>query len=699
MKGVWGYEPKEFSERIQRQDLEFLKHLDYERVAIDEILTLEPGTPYYLSFLMDTIERRDIGKKLLQLQWDQEPSIWTMEAGKRLIMRAFEDGNYGEAETRIREFMKRFPEISGMRFQLLKSLYLQEKDSEVLGFIKNLSEADRAAFSVSERAETDLFRAVSSFRTGTPGWQSMFSSLFLSYPYSQIHERAFAFLKYEPSRLRSFAETDRRIIFGVDAIGRKSYTEAYDHLQPLVEKRYTGFSDYQSCAYLYLLYYGSGKAAQGAAVLSKWAEEPGALRFALLEMAGRLYRKAESYRKAIEVLEKAYELAPDAETRDRIIWYLLDCHAKLSPETAAKKFGTYARVWSNPSNFVDLFDEFISSLVQQYRWDVLHSVFTSVGDYVDVDTKAKFAFILARAVHAGLYTTEGKDEAVRNLLETAASGSPRGYYSFLASYALGRRPRLFENMPSATDTVQSDVQLKEDYESLYKGYLRFGLIDEAYEFARVNYTSLSAQSLREHAGRLEERERYIEGIRLMSMAVRQQSWILTREDMDLLYPRPFLSMINDVAERQNLHPAVFFALVREESHFDREIVSFAGAVGLTQLMPSTAKEVARSMAMESLSLTDPYTNLSLGGTYLRGILKRLDHNLWALLSYNAGTSRMRRWLRAYETLPDELLLEAVPFSETREYGKKLLVSSVIYGYRYEGVEPGDMIQLFFPAFP
>jgi soluble lytic murein transglycosylase len=172
----------------------------------------------------------------------------------------------------------------------------------------------------------------------------------------------------------------------------------------------------------------------------------------------------------------------------------------------------------------------------------------------------------------------------------------------------------------------------------------------------------------------------------------------TIQEYKLLYPRAFLSRIKELGSQYGIPLPVLYGLVREESYFDPEIVSHAGAVGLSQLMPTTAEHVASLMKKESYDLTDPNDNLEIGSYYLGRMLNRFDRISYSLFAYNAGPGRVTEWDRKFGSLPDELFLEAIPFQETRHYLRKVLVTAVFYGYLYENEKPEKVIQLFFPEY-
>ena len=109
-------------------------------------------------------------------------------------------------------------------------------------------------------------------------------------------------------------------------------------------------------------------------------------------------------------------------------------------------------------------------------------------------------------------------------------------------------------------------------------------------------------------------------------------------------------------------------------------------------MPSTAGDISRKLKVYDYDLTDAYTNLRFGSFYLDELIGRLDGSVMlALFSYNGGITRVRNWVRANSTLPRDLFLEVIPYSETRDYGRKVLSAAVIYAALYYDKTPNMII--------
>jgi soluble lytic murein transglycosylase len=156
-------------------------------------------------------------------------------------------------------------------------------------------------------------------------------------------------------------------------------------------------------------------------------------------------------------------------------------------------------------------------------------------------------------------------------------------------------------------------------------------------------------------------------------------------DFGMRYPAPYRDLLRDYANQQQLDEAWLYALIRQESRFVPEARSNVGAGGLMQLMPTTARWVARKLGLRSYrrtQMTDVELNLNLGTWYLRHVLDELDNQpLLASAAYNAGPRRAREW-RTDAPMEGAIYAESIPLSETRDYVEKVMSSAVYYSQQF-----------------
>lgn len=152
-------------------------------------------------------------------------------------------------------------------------------------------------------------------------------------------------------------------------------------------------------------------------------------------------------------------------------------------------------------------------------------------------------------------------------------------------------------------------------------------------------------------------------------------------DYVLLYPRPFDAEVASAARLAQLPPEIVYGVVRQESLYRIDAVSSAGARGLMQLEPDTARRTARAWSRpvpKPTDLFDPSTNLSLGAARLRMLLDRFDGQIpVALAGYNAGPNAVNRWLPA-KPLDADIWIENIPYNETRGYVQRILWHSLLF---------------------
>jgi len=182
---------------------------------------------------------------------------------------------------------------------------------------------------------------------------------------------------------------------------------------------------------------------------------------------------------------------------------------------------------------------------------------------------------------------------------------------------------------------------------------------------------------------------YAKRIHLYDRTVNTADRTKGEHDFGLRYPTPFKEQLSPIAKNIDLNLAWAYGLIRQESRFITNASSSVGASGLMQVMPNTAKYVAKKIGMNSYTnerLKETQTNLTLGSHYLNMVLKDLDDS-WVLASaaYNAGPSRPKSWReRLNQSTEGAIFVESIPFNETRTYVKNVLANASYYSLLMDG---------------
>ena len=259
--------------------------------------------------------------------------------------------------------------------------------------------------------------------------------------------------------------------------------------------------------------------------------------------------------------------------------------------------------------------------------------------------------------------------------EYAQLARERDFYGFLAA----ERSR----MPYATNHQPVPV----DPRAAARVMDTAGIIRARELFARGDY--LDARREWYHAERLFSREELI----AQASLARQMDWYFPAirgiskaqhwDDLDIRFPLAYREPILEQARLRQLNSTWVYAITRQESGFMTDARSHAGAMGLMQLMPATARETARRYNIPLGNANEvllPERNIALGTAYLSQLYGQFQGNrVLASAAYNAGPGRVRQWTRDMPALPSDIWIETIPFDETRAYVQSVLTYGVIYG--------------------
>lgn len=419
--------------------------------------------------------------------------------------------------------------------------------------------------------------------------------------------------------------------------------------------------------------------------------------------AGRLFEKTGIYfAKSKECFEKAIETADSDTKKDNALWYLLDTMLDYQLDFLVSNIQEYAKQFNNPEYFDDFFDKLSVTLLSSARWKAFQIIYKKIDGYATDESVAKFAFIFARLAQEKMTNADEK-QINEAFLRAIKSGSAL-YYKILSTCQLNFDDEQVQKImycpvmsKEQRNKKMSEMMTENEplADSLMEGYVIFGFPELIYEEWQTLFPNLSEKTnfyLAEflyNCGKTDSQNRfYTQSLRIAAKAYNYSAEMLTKKEMKLVFPSCYSDEIEKFAAEYMISPNIMFALVRSESFFDPNIKSAVGAVGLTQLMEFTANDVARKLKITDYSLVDVETNLQIGTYYLSELLNRCDNSLLqAFFSYNAGITRVRRWLKSSlaefgtkNKLPMDLFLETLPYTETREYGRKLVSAATMYDF-------------------
>lgn len=191
------------------------------------------------------------------------------------------------------------------------------------------------------------------------------------------------------------------------------------------------------------------------------------------------------------------------------------------------------------------------------------------------------------------------------------------------------------------------------------------------------------------------RHQYPQAIRLINQAMDQDSQFKDWSFLKKAFPLTYFGMIQTESKKYSLHPYVIQSLIRQESAFGLKAVSSSNALGLMQMIPPTAYDVAKRMSLKVTVPDDlyrPEVNIPMGTFYFNSLIEEFKgHIPLALAAYNAGPSRLKTWLKGRKDtenlmnhfsteVKDEIWMDELPWSETSFYVKAILRNIILYQY-------------------
>lgn len=424
----------------------------------------------------------------------------------------------------------------------------------------------------------------------------------------------------------------------------------------------------------------------------------------------RFLRADERWKDAEAWFSRAAGRAGSPAERDAAQWYAVEAASRQSPELAIAALARALTGSANPGYYSDLVEPLSRDALLAKDGRALAAIDAATAQASRKDA-ARIAYLCARAAGLGIITDADVAAAFGSRyhdalayadarMQAAYDQRADEWYRLAAAYRLGKplieplatapeedpaldpagqKPAAEEQAPGAEKPPRDEVSIDEYALAM----ARFGLGARVRAELGAGYASLAPATVRSIATALSASGHHAQALRVIAWLYWRSSYTPTRADAELFWPRPYRQLFADAAGSAGLDEFLLYGLARSESYFDPAARSSSGALGLTQLLPATAAEMAGRLHLEEYSLVDPSDNLRLGSAYFARILDNLGGRvLPAVFSYNAGPTRFRRWEAEFGALPGDMLLELLTYAETRQYGRNIAVAALTYAALY-----------------
>ena len=389
----------------------------------------------------------------------------------------------------------------------------------------------------------------------------------------------------------------------------------------------------------------------------------GATEYSLLSVIGKDARKSASAAATLSDMESGL-----SREQRSFAWGVLG-HYHAQSQNMPTALSYYGRVSDRKQLTDEQLEWYARAALRLQRWDELASVIQHMPEKLQKDPT--WQYWLGRS-----FAAQGKSSQAKEMYEKAAA-SGRNFYAVMAGEELGRRINTRNNV---SDADARDVRrMSED------GAIKRALV--LFKNSQSNGDSKmrrQAQAEWRFATRDFNEDNLLTAAQVAfdnqfyDMAINSADRTDHKLNYKLRYISPFKDLTVRYATQAGVDPAWVYGLIRQESRFVMGAQSSVGAQGLMQVMPATAREIAGKIGMSSSELYTMDGNIRMGTWYMADAKRRLQNNeVMATAGYNAGPGRARNW-QASSPLEGAIYAETIPFTETRDYVKKVMTNATYY---------------------
>lgn len=413
----------------------------------------------------------------------------------------------------------------------------------------------------------------------------------------------------------------------------------------------------------------------------------------------KAYGRYDNFPKAIEINEKIIKEFPQTQ----------------AASFASSKLGFLYFDSGNYDKAISYFEPYLNqgsrSQKENAHWYCLWSYYlsgqlekalTEIDQYATLKTKNKEQLQMLAYWKGRIFEKLKKTEEAKQIYKTILGAHSLDYYSLLAKQRITNShldPRTLISLDQLnfvpTGIKQDDIQsislktISSD-DPLIKAILLFqlGMDNFAFDESKTSsYTHLQPDLNLSHAIQLSGNFRHGYGVRKMAMAGKL-SGISSVDAFQLAFPQAYKKYVSPYSQLWGIDENIVYAVMRQESAFTPEAFSYAFAHGLMQIIPPTAKEIAEKIHCKGFTmdaLRTPIINTLFGTYYFSHVLDSLEQNMiYAIAAYNAGPQAVRRWKNKANNWEMDEFIELIPYSQTKDYVKKVLVNYLVYQRVYKG---------------
>ncbi|MBP3221441.1 MAG: lytic transglycosylase domain-containing protein [Neisseriaceae bacterium] len=323
---------------------------------------------------------------------------------------------------------------------------------------------------------------------------------------------------------------------------------------------------------------------------------------------------------------------------------------------------------ANPAFFSEeQWEWYARAALRLNRWDLVENIISQMPE--NLQNTAKWQYWQARA-----YENNGKQQQATPLYQAAAD-SGRNFYALLSQEELGIPLNAKNNAEAQIPLINNILQNKAINQALV-------LFEEAYQTGNREMRVAAGLQWRYAVANFDEPNliasaQLANDIGFYEMAIYSADKTNHLLNFDLRYLSPYRETMNYYAHQNGIDPAWAYGIIRQESRFMMTAQSGVGASGLMQIMPATARLIAKQIGISDYDINDLNTNIQMGTWYLADGRNKLGSEVLATAGYNAGPHRARKW-QANVPLEGAIYAETIPFNETRDYVKKVMTNTMYY---------------------